>query len=326
MRYFVRKVLIFILTAWITLTINFILPRLMPGNPAEAMIAKFKGRLSIQALHSLEVAFGINPNESIFTQYFHYLGQVLTGNFGVSLAYYPETVAQEIATHMPWTLGLVGIITVLSFIAGTMLGINAGWKRESLVGTVSVPASIFLNAVPYFWIALVLQYVFGFALGWFPLTGAFSVDSPHGFALIVSVLVHAILPALTIFITAIGGWVLTMRNNMLNVLGEDYVAFAFAKGIPDRVVEYDYVARNALLPNFTGFAMAIGFIVSGALLTEIVFSYPGVGYLIYQAVINLDYPLMQALFFFITMAILIANLLADLAYVFLDPRVRLGSE
>lgn len=326
MKYFVRKIVIFILTAWITLSINFILPRLMPGNPAEAMIAKFKGRLSIQALHSLEVAFGINPNQSVFTQYFHYLGQVLTGNFGVSLAYYPNTVAQEIAIHMPWTIGLVGIITVLSFIAGTMIGINSGWKRDSMVGTVSVPASIFLNAVPYFWIALVLQYVFAFGLNWFPLSGAFAVTSPKGFELIISVLVHAILPAMTIFITSIGGWVLTMRNNMLNVLGEDYVAFAFAKGIPDRVIEYDYVARNAMLPNFTGFAMAIGFIVSGALLTEIVFSYPGVGYLIYQAVINLDYPLMQALFFFITMAILIANLLADLVYVFLDPRVRLGNE
>jgi len=326
MKYVFRKILIFLLTAWITLTINFILPRLMPGNPALAMIAKFKGRLSVQALHSLEVAFGINPDQSALTQYFHYLGQVLTGNFGVSLAYYPNTVAQEVAIHMPWTIGLVGIITVFSFIGGTMLGISSGWRRNSLGSAINVPVSIFLNAVPYFWIALVLQYVFAFALGWFPLTGAFAVSGPTGLALVGSILYHAILPALTIFVTSLGGWVLTMRNNMLNVLGEDYVTFAFAKGLPDNVIKNNYVARNALLPNFTGFAIAIGLIVSGALLTEIVFSYPGVGYLIFQAVINLDYPLMQALFFFITMAILVANLLADLAYVFLDPRVRLGAE
>ena len=324
MKYILRKLLIFVVTAWVTLTINFILPRLMPGNPAEAMISKVKSNLNPQALHALEVAFGINTHQSVFVQYFHYLGQVLSGNFGVSLSYYPNTVAEEIAIHMPWTIGLVGIITILSFIAGTMLGIRSGWKRDSLASTVSVPASIFLNAVPYFWIALVLQYVFAFALGWFPLTGAFATSGPKGFALVVSVLVHAILPGLTIFITSLGGWVLTMRNNMLNVLGEDYVTFAFAKGIPSEVIEFNYVARNAMLPNFTGFAMAIGFIVSGALLTEIVFSYPGVGYLIYNAVLNLDYPLMQALFFFITMAILIANLLADVAYVFLDPRVRVG--
>lgn len=324
MKYILRKLLLFLVTAWVTLTINFVLPRLMPGNPAEAMIAKFKSNLNPQAIHALEIAFGINTHESIFTQYFHYLGQVLSGNFGVSLAYYPNTVAEEIAIHMPWTIGLIGVVTILSFIAGTMLGVSSGWKRDSVTSTVSVPASIFLNAVPYFWIALVFQYIFAFALGWFPLTGAFAVSGPKGFQLVVSVLVHAILPGMTIFITSLGGWVLTMRNNMLNVLGEDYVTFAYAKGIPDEVIEYNYVARNALLPNLTGFAMAIGFIVSGALLTEIVFSYPGVGYLIYNAVLNLDYPLMQALFFFITMAILIANLLADIAYIFLDPRVRLG--
>lgn len=324
MKYILRKLLLFVVTAWVTLTINFILPRLMPGNPAEAMISKFKSNMTPQAINALEVAFGLNTHESIFVQYLHYLGQVLSGNFGVSLSYYPNTVAEEIAIHMPWTLGLVGVITILSFIAGTMLGVRSGWRRDSVTSTVSVPASIFLNAVPYFWIALVFQYLFAFALGWFPLTGAFAVTSPKGLELILSVIVHAILPGMTIFITSLGGWVLTMRNNMLNVLGEDYVTFAYAKGIPDEIIEYNYVARNAILPNFTGFAMAIGFIVSGALLTEIVFSYPGVGYLIYNAVLNLDYPLMQALFFFITMAILIANLLADIAYVFLDPRVRAG--
>jgi peptide/nickel transport system permease protein len=141
MKYILRKLLIFVVTAWVTLTINFILPRLMPGNPAEAMIAKFKSAMNPQAIHALEIAFGLNTHESTFTQYIHYLGQVLSGNFGVSLSYYPNTVAEEIAVHMPWTIGLVGVITILSFIAGTMLGVRSGWRRDSGVSSVSVPAS-----------------------------------------------------------------------------------------------------------------------------------------------------------------------------------------
>ncbi|RKX50266.1 MAG: ABC transporter permease, partial [Thermotoga sp.] len=139
---------------------------------------------------------------------------------------------------------------------------------------------------------------------------------------VFSILYHAILPAVTIIITASGGWMLTMRNNMIAVLNEDFILFAYAKGLPEEIIEIKYAARNAILPSFTGFAMAIGFVVSGALLTEIVFSYPGVGYMLYQAVLNIDYPLMQAIFLIITLTVLIANFIADMAYVLLDPRVR----
>jgi peptide/nickel transport system permease protein len=322
LKYILRKILIFLVTLWVAMTINFILPRMMPGNPAEALIARAHGRVSAQALHSLEVAFGVNVHQNIFVQYFEYLGRTLTGNFGISITYYPSTVAYEIETHMPWTLALIGVTTVLAFAFGTILGISTAWKRESIASTISLPVSIFFNSVPYFWLALLFQYLLAFILGWFPISGAFAATGPQGIALIGSILYHAILPASTIFITALGGWVLTMRNNMISVLSEDFVTFAYAGGLPDSVIEYNYAARNAILPNFTGFAMAIGFVVSGALLVEMVFSYPGIGYLLYQSVVNLDYPLMQALFFFITVTVLVANFIADMTYVLVDPRVR----
>jgi len=327
MRYIIKRIIFFLITAWAAITINFILPRMMPGNPAEVMIAKFQGRLNPQAISALEIAFGLNTHENIFLQYIDYIGRMLTGNFGISVSFYPTTVAQVLSQAIPWTLGLAGISTILAFTFGTLLGIGAAWKRNSTTNGIVVPLSFFLNSMPYFWFALIIEYVFAFIFGWFPLGGAYS-SSSHiaGFALLISILYHAILPAATIVITAMGGWMLTMRNNMISVLSDDYITFAFAQGLPEKTVEYQYAARNAILPSFTGFAMAIGFVISGVLLTEIIFSYPGVGYLLYQSVLNIDYPLMQAIFLFITIAVLIANFIADLVYVFLDPRARSGGE
>lgn len=327
MRYIVRRIIFFVITAWAALTINFILPRLMPGNPAEVMIAKFQGRLNPQAINALEIAFGINVHQNMLIQYVDYLRRMISGNFGISVSFYPTTVAKVLSQAVPWTIGLFGISTVIAFLLGTILGIRTSWRRSSASSSVVVPLSLFLNSMPYFWFALVIVYVFSFKMGWFPLGGAYSSNgSLTGFALIGSILYHAILPATTIIVTAMGGWLLTMRNNMMSVLSDDFVTFARAKGLPDRVIEYKYAARNAILPSFTGFAMALGFIISGALLTEIVFSYPGVGYLLYQSVLNIDYPLMQAIFLFITIAVLGANFIADIVYIFLDPRVRTGSE
>lgn len=327
MRYIVKKIIFFLVTAWAALTVNFVLPRLMPGNPAQVMIAKFQGRLNPQAINALQIAFGINVHQNIVVQYFDYLGRMLTGNFGISVSFYPTTVAQVLSKAIPWTLGLFGISTVIAFIIGTMLGIGTAWRRDSVLSGLTVPIGLFLNSMPYFWFALVIDYVLAFEFGWFPLGGAYtSGASLTGFALMGSILYHAILPAATIVITATGGWMLTMRNNMISVLSDDYINFARAEGIPDRVIEYQYAARNAILPSFTGFAMALGFVISGALLTEIVFSYPGVGYILYQAVLNIDYPMMQTVFLFITIAVLVANFIADIVYVFLDPRVRTGGE
>lgn len=320
MKYILKRIILFLITAWAALTLNFFLPRLMPGNPAQVMIAKFQGRLSPESLSALEEAFGIGVEKNIFLQYTDYIKNMITGNFGISITFYPTSVSEILSQSIPWTIGLVGISTIISFAIGTFLGISTAWKRDSFLSGVSVPVWLFLRSMPYFWFALLIQFVFSFLLGWFPLGGAFTNRS------FVSILYHSILPAFTIIITSIGGWILTMRNNMISVLSDDYVSFAKAVGMPENVVKYDYAARNAILPSFTAFAMSLGFIISGSLLTEIVFSYPGVGFMLYQSVLNLDYPLMQAIFLFITIAVLIANFIADLTYVFLDPRVRAGAE
>ncbi|WP_324717416.1 ABC transporter permease [Carboxydochorda subterranea] len=324
MRYLLRRLGFLAFTAWAALTINFVLPRMMPGNPAQVMIAKFQGRLSPRALEALELAFGLNVRQSLVAQYVEYWKQIFRGDLGVSLTYYPTPVAEVLAQALPWTLGLVGVSTLLAFGAGTLIGIHSAWRHGSRLADAVVPVALFLNSMPYFWFALVVLYVFAFLLGWFPLGGGSSPGGGEGWAYWAGVVRHAVLPALTITVTAMGGWLLTMRNNMMSVLGEEYIAFARAKGLRDRAIKYRYAARNAILPSFTGLSMALGFVVGGALLTEMVFAYPGVGFILYQAVTSLDYPLMQAIFLFISLAVLLANFLADMTLALLDPRVRAG--
>lgn len=325
MRYVLRRAGFLLFTGWAALTINFILPHLMPGDPAQVMIAKFQGRLSPQALDALSEAFGLNTKKSLLVQYFEYWKRMLTGDFGISLTYYPSQVKEVLAQSMPWTIGLVGAGTVIAFTVGTLCGIFSAWKRNSAIADAVVPVSLFFNSVPYFWLSLLTLYLFGYVLGWFPIGGGYDVfAAASGLAAVSSVVYHAILPLGTIVITASGGWLLTMRNNMMSVRADDYITFAHAKGLPDREIMFRYAARNAILPSFTGFSMALGFIIGGSLLTEVVFSYPGIGYILYQAVTSLDYPLMQAVFLFISLAVLIANFIADLVYAMLDPRVQDG--
>jgi peptide/nickel transport system permease protein len=324
MRFALRRVGFFVLTLWAAVTLNFFLPRMMPGNPALAMMAKFHGRLSGQALKSLEVLFGVDSHQSLLSQYVHYLGQVATGNFGTSLFFYPQPVSQVVLGAIPWTLGLVGVTTILAFVLGTGLGIVTAWRRGSRLDGILPPVFVITSAIPYFWVGMMFILVFGIRLKWLPYTFGFDPTVTPGFTLdfIGNVLKHAILPALALLITTIGTWILTMRNTMVATLAEDYVRMARAKGLPGRRIMYDYAARNAILPNLTGFAMSLGFVVGGAILIEYVFDYPGVGYMLLQAVENEDYPLMQALFLLITVAVLVAILLSDIATALLDPRTR----
>ena len=324
MRYLLRKLGLLLITGWAALTINYALPLLVPGDPIGVMLARYQGRLSPQATDALREAFGLNTDQNWFMQYLDYWRRMLSGDFGLSLGFFPAPVSDILAQSIPWTLGLVGITTLIAFLLGTLLGVYSGWRRNTAFGDTMVLVALFLNGVPYFWLALIVLYVFAFLLGWFPLSGGYgtAVTRSDGLSWVLSILYHGVLPALTIIVTAAGGWLLTMRNNLVSVLGEDYIAFARAKGLSDQRVMVQYAARNAILPSFTAFAMALGFVVSGSLLTEIVFSYPGIGFSLYQAVVSLDYPLMQAIFLFITLAVLVANFLADVAYALLDPRVR----
>jgi len=225
---------------------------------------------------------------------------------------------------LPWTLALVGITTILAFLLGTLIGLVSGWRRGGALDGVLPPLFVITSAFPYFWLALLAIWLFSLKLGWFPESGGYEVTTTVGWnwTFVSDAFTHSILPALTIIVTAIGGWILTMRNNMITVLTEDYVRMARAKGLKPWRIMWTYAGRNAILPNLVGFAMSLGFVVGGAILVEFVFNYPGVGWMFLQSVENQDYALMQALFLMITVTVLLAILAADVATAILDPRTR----
>ncbi|SDT35711.1 ABC transporter permease [Microlunatus soli] len=325
MRFIVRRLGFFVITLWVALTVNFFVPRLMPGNPAEAMMARYKGRVNPEALKALEVAFGLNTHKPLPVQYVEYLGNTLTGDFGTSLTFFPQPVSQVVAQALPWTLGLVGITTVVAFVVGTGIGVIGGWRRNGAVDSVLPPVFVITSALPYFWVGLILIMAFSLGTnGALPNDGGYDPILDPGFnaEFVVDVIKHAILPSISILVVSIGGWILTMRNNVVTTLAEDYIRMARAKGIADRKIMINYAARNAVLPNLSGFAMSLGFVVSGSILVEYTFNYPGVGYMLLSSVNNQDYPLMQALFVLITVTVLVAVLISDFLTAWLDPRVR----
>jgi peptide/nickel transport system permease protein len=325
MRFVVRRLGFFLVTLWAAVSLNFLIPRLMPGNPVLALEAQHP-HLGPQAIHSLTVLLGGSYQESLIVQYFQYWAHVLTFNFGISITTSFGTPVTTMVLHaLPWTLGLVGVTTVLSFLIGTLIGLISAWRRGTWLDSVLPPIFVITSAFPYFWIGLVLIYFFAIKLGVFPPGSAYNflTDSP-GFDLqyFTDVFEHAVLPGLTILITSIGGWILTMRNNVITVMADDYVRTARAKGLKPWRIMWAYAGRNAILPNLTGFAMSLGFVVSGAIVVEYVFNYPGLGTMLLTAVNGLDYPLMQALFLLITMAVLLSVLGADMVTAVLDPRTR----
>lgn len=326
MRYLIRKVVLFLATLWAAITLNFTLPRLMPGSPVDAALAKLasSGRPITNAeRHAVEVQLGV-PHASLLSQYADYWKNIFSFKFGTSYSFPNETVAHTIGKAMPWTLILVGATTIFAFILGTLLGVYAGWRRGKTADSVVTLGATFFAGVPAFWLGLLLLYVFAFKLNWFAIKGGYSVGATPTLspAFLGDAILHSVLPAATLAITSLSGWVFGMRNNMINTLGEDYVTFAEANGLRTRTVALLYAARNALLPNVTAFGLSLGAVVGGSVLVEGVFSYPGLGNLLYIAVSNHDFPLMQALFLVITLSMLVAIFIVDLLYVRLDPRVR----
>jgi peptide/nickel transport system permease protein len=323
--FLLRRLGFYALAAWVALTLNFFLPRLVPGDPATALFARFRGKASPEVLAALREAFGLT-GAPLSSQYLEYLSHALRGDLGISVAYFPTPVAEVIGAGLPWTILLAGGALLVSFALGTLLGAAAAWWRRGALDAVLPPTFALLGAFPYFWLAMVALYVLGFGAGWFPLGHAYDDDLVPGWSLAFAadVVRHAALPIGTVVVATLGGWLLSMRNSMIAVLGSDYVTLARAKGLSPARVALRYAARNALLPNVTGFGMALGFVLGGSLLTEIVFSYPGQGYLLVQAVRSQDYPLMQGIFLVITLAVLLANWLVDVVTVWLDPRTREG--
>ena len=328
MRHLLRRAGFYLVALWAAVSFNFIIPRLMPGDPAEAYIAKLQTQsITRSQLDAIRAEFGVNPNVPIWKQYFDYLNALLHGNLGISTSRFPTSVLTILQQSLPWTIGLVGTAVILSFLIGTLVGMLISWRRGSWYDTTIPPLLTFFSAVPYFWMALALIYIFGVTLSWFPTDSGYDVlnFTPGWNAdFIGSVAQHAILPVVTLVIGSLAGWVLTMRNTMLTTLSEDYVLMAQAKGLPERRVMFNYAARNAILPSITSFSISLGLVVSGSLLTEIVFNYPGIGYALYNAVQGDDYALVEGCFLVIALAVLIANFLSELIYTFLDPRVRQG--
>ncbi len=324
MRFLLRRFGFYLIALLVAILLNFLIPRMMAGDPVQIMFGRFQGRVEPAAMESLYKTFGFVTGP-IHEQFALYISNLLQGNLGTSVTFFPNPVGKVVAIAMLWTIRLVGLATILSFLLGTLLGVFAAWRRGGFVDSKVLPLTGVLNSFPYFWLAMLALYTFGLGLGWFPLHRAANDNILQDWSnpeYILSVIHHAILPASTIVITSLGGWMLGMRNNMIGVLAEDYITLAQAKGLSDRRIMLSYAARNAILPSLTGFAMSLGFVLGGALLTEIVFSYPGVGFMLLSAVNARDYPLMQGIFLMITVAVLVANMIADVAYVLLDPRAR----
>jgi peptide/nickel transport system permease protein len=323
MTFLLQRIAFYLFTAWAAITLNFFIPRMIPGDPVSSLISKYQGRLSTDAIQSLRVLFGLDKNQNLWEQYIDYWRQLFHGDLGLSFTFFPAPVSEVIGKSLPWTLGLVGLTTIISFLLGTALGVVAGWRRGSWVDGL-LPATTFLSSIPYFWLGLVAIALLAGPGSFFPSSGGYEPGLVPAFDhyFIGSAVQHSLLPAATILVSSMSGWILGMRNMMVTVSAEDYITVAHAKGLSERRVALSYAARNALLPNVSGFALALGFIVGGTLLVEIVFSYPGLGYQLFQAVGAKDYPLMQGIFLVITISVLVANLLADVAYLLLDPRTR----
>lgn len=324
-KFIIKRAVYYIIIFFTALTIDFVLPRLAPGNPAEvvlATIARGGGVVAPGELNALKLEMGIS-NQPIYIQYFEYIIHIFRGQFGLSLIFYPTPVITIISETLPWTLFLVVTATVISFFIGNKLGMMAAIRRAKARDYFIIMITMFFYGIPAFSLGLILIYIFPIKLGIFPEFGNYSSTFNgvvFSIPFIASVLYHAVLPILTIVLTSMAGWVLGMRNNFIPQVSDDYINFYRSMGVTEKRIR-KAAYKNAFLPNLTGFAMALGFSVTGVLIIEEVFSYPGVGYYLFEAVTSLDYSLLEGLFLIIVLAVLIANLSVEIIYSIIDPRV-----
>ncbi|MBW4094945.1 MAG: ABC transporter permease [Acidobacteria bacterium] len=325
MRFLLRRLGFYLIAFWACITLNFFLPRLMPGDPVSRMFAQVQNQMRPDQIAALRQLFGLT-NKPLWQQYLDYIGNIFRGDMGISLSRFPTPVSSVISSEIGWTLLLGATSLIIAVVLGNLLGILAAWRRGKFLDSVFPPLLVFVGSFPYFWLAMAALYLFGIVLGWFPLNHAFTdgVEPSFSFSYVADVANHLVLPALTIVLVSIGGWMLGMRNTMIATTAEDYITMARAKGLRSGRIMFHYAARNAMLPSITSFGMSLGFVVGGALLTETVFAYPGIGYQLLNSVQGLDYPLTQGIFLTITTAVLAANFLVDIIYVRLDPRVRVS--
>jgi peptide/nickel transport system permease protein len=324
-----RRVVMVLAVVWAAGTINFFIPRIAPKNPIAEKLTQMAGTSGVDPTKIKEMADAFNVkfglDQPLGVQYLKYLHDVFTFDFGQSITQYPARVSDLIGAAMPWTLGLMVSTTLISFVLGTLLGAAAAWRRDNRILQVLSPLMMVFSAIPFYLIGLMLIYFLAAKLEWFPLSGGYGIVSipewSWDFAL--EVLYHSLLPALSIIIASIGTWAIGMRGMMVTVEGEDYMTFAEAKGLRPGRLFYRYGVRNAILPQVTALALYFGQVVTGAVLVEIVFSYPGVGSLLLDSIKLYDFPTIYGIVFILTLTVALSMLLVDLIYPLLDPRVRL---
>lgn len=327
-RYVLKRVGLFFLVIWGAATLNFFLPRLAPGDPIRERLFAMStaGGYTQQGVEemvkSYQEKFGLD--KPLYVQYFNYMWDVLRFDFGYSLTLFPAKALDLILDALPWTIGLLAVATVLSFALGSLLGALMAWPKAPRGINYLMGPLLSLSAIPYYLLGLVLLYIFAFSLKWFPLSGGYTVGTRPGLSLdfIGQVLRHSFLPAVSIVLAAIGSWALGMRAMMVTTEGEDYMIFAESRGLKDRTIFYRYAVRNAVLPQVTSLALSLGHIVSGALLVEVIFTYPGVGSLLFAAIKGADYFVIYGIVFMVVVTLALATLIIDLLYPVLDPRIR----
>jgi peptide/nickel transport system permease protein len=325
--YILRRLGMFVFTIWLGATLIFIIPRLAPGDPVAAMISRMSAQSgyvenSAMIIEKWRTRFGLD--DPWYIQYGRYLRNVVTFDLGYSLASFPSRVDEMIARALPWTVGLLTVAVILSFIIGNTVGAILGWRRTPEWIKQLLPATMIFTSIPYFMLGILLIYIFVFGLRWFPApSGAYNSSLPRGFnwPFILSIIHHGALPALSVVLASMGFWALGMRGMMITNEGEDYMILADAKGLRPRRVFWLYGVRNSVLPQVTALALSLGGIVGGATLVEYIFAYPGVGYLLYQGIVTNDYTLMQGIVFLLIVCTATAVLILDLLYPFIDPRI-----
>ena len=326
--YVVKRVLQLLLIVFIAVTINFGIPRLIPGDPVEsALQTKLamtgNANVDIQAVAAAYRAkFGLD--KPVWQQYLSYWGSIFSRDLGVSLVDFPQPVVEKIQSAVPWTLGLLTVSTVISFFVGSILGALIAWPRSPRFLHFLVPPFMLLSSVPFFLLGIILLFTFSVIVPWFPPGGGFDpvsilrADLPT----VADILYHAILPALALVLGSIGFWGLGMRAMMVSVLGEDYITFAESRGLPPQRVFLWYGMRNALLPQVTSLAISLGSILSGAVLVEVIFNYPGLGGILFLAISGKDYFVIQGIVLMLILALALSLFVVDLVYPLLDPRIR----
>lgn len=320
-KYLRMKILVYILTFIFAVTIDWLIPRLMPGNPILVLVSRFSGLPeSAKVIYSyLTKAFGLD--EPMWKQYFNFWIAFFKGDFGISIYLYPKPVLDILKSALPFSLGLLLPSIIVSWIVGNNLGAAAARRKK--LDSIMLPIMYFITGAPYLWLGILLAYYFGVVLRIFPIAGAYSFSlRPHlSWLFIFDYLKHWILPFLSLFIVQLGGWAIGMRNMIIYELESNYSRYLETLGVKQKLIR-KYAFRNAILPQVTGLALQLGTIIAGQVTTEVVFSYPGIGYVLTQAILNQDYFLIQGCFIFIIIGVLVANFTVDLVYMLLDPRIR----